>query len=67
MASLLMPRELFDSEATTAFEKRGRFVPPVSANTTWVESVVTVLAGRFLVSRQAARIRLAVLGYIDGA
>lgn len=67
MASLLMPRELFDREATTAFEVRGRYIPPVSANIAWVESVVTVLADRFLVSRQAARIRLAVLGYIDGA
>ncbi len=67
MASLLMPRELFDREATAAFEKRGRFIPPVSARTTWVESVATDLAGRFSVSRQAARIRLAVLGYIDGA
>jgi hypothetical protein len=65
MAALLMPRSVFDRETKTAFDRRGRLVPPVDTDTRWLESVVALLASRFSVSRQAARIRLGVLGYVD--
>jgi hypothetical protein len=65
MASLLMPRELFDREAADAFSRRGPVMPPVSVTEPWLDIVVGVLASRFKVSKQAASIRLKVLGYID--
>jgi hypothetical protein len=64
MAALLMPRELFDREAADAFLRRGTVMPPVSASEPWLDIVVAVLASRFKVSKQAARIRLQVMGYI---
>jgi len=65
MASLLMPRELFDREAAYAFSRRGPMMPPIRASEPWLDIVVAVLANRFKVSKQAARIRLEVMGYID--
>ena len=65
MAALLMPRELFDREATEALSRRGPVMPPVSAHEPWLDVVVAVLANRFKVSKQAARIRLEVMGYVD--
>ena len=65
MASLLMPRELFDRQAAEAFSRRGPVMPPVRAREPWLDIVVAVLASRFKVSKLAARIRLEVMGYID--
>lgn len=64
MASLLMPRNVFDHEATEVFSRRGPVMPPVRATEPWLDIVVAVLASRFKVSKQAARIRLEVMGYI---
>jgi hypothetical protein len=64
MASLLMPRELFDREAIEAFSGRGPVMPPVPAREPWLDIVIAVLASRFKVSKQAARIRLETMGYM---
>jgi len=64
MASLLMPRELFDREAASAMRTRGPILPPVSASEPWLDIVAGTLASRFKVSKQASRIRLETMGYI---
>ena len=63
MAALLMPTELFDAAATTTLMQHGLPVPPVPPSAPWLDAAILVLAERFGVSRQAARIRLRTLGY----
>ena len=56
MAALLMPRSVFGEAARSAF----------STNVT-AKAIVERLARRFEVSREAARIRLSTLGFLDPA
>lgn len=65
MAALLMPKPIFDREAYEAFDRRGRFVPPIPSAAPAVDQVATILAERFQVSRRAAGIRLITTGYVE--
>jgi hypothetical protein len=65
MAALLMPRSVFASVAELSLAPFGPVVPPVGATTLTGRHLVDVLAQSFQVSRRAAVIRLAELGFMS--
>jgi hypothetical protein len=63
MAALLMPKSLFDREASVLLREAGVRIPPVPASDPAIVGIVPTLAQRFRVSKQAAGIRLETCGY----
>ena len=65
MAALLMPKSLFEREATSILRALvPNAVPPLSRNHQALATIVPSLASRFVVSKQAAAIRLETCGYV---
>lgn len=65
MAALLMPRGPFLDQARAMLETRGPVFPPLDPTSLDGAWLTESLAGRFRVSRQAARFRLASFGFLS--
>jgi hypothetical protein len=65
MAALLMPKSLFEREATAALRAAAsNGIPPLGRDHPALATIVPLLAGKFGVSKQATAIRLETCGYV---
>lgn len=65
MAALLMPKSLFEREATAALRAVvPNAIPPLRRDHPALATIVPLLASKFAVSKQATAIRLETCGYV---
>lgn len=67
MAALLMPRALYAQAAKSILMPMQPVIPPLSPDGAQAVRLVSRLARQFVVSRQAASIRLATLGFVGAS